>query len=154
MARLAVIPKYRFQKRIKTPDTEHVWNAFLNENNLEQWMHADSRKGMRASEHFQFEWRANGREITGYIEQLDPYDKIVLKWRIADAELHERWPEGQYVRTTLHFSDIGDEVYIDVQIEDIPFGEQNTVRELWENVMMHRLEEYLEDDPELEEAFS
>lgn len=151
MARLDTIPKYRFQHRIKT-QPENVWHAFLNEHNLEDWLDADSRAGMRARQDYKFEWRVNGRQITGYIEDLEPYEEIVFRWRIDDDALKDRWPDGHYVRTSLHLSDVGEETYLDIQIEDIPFGERNTVRNFWHDTVVSKLEEYLEDDPELEEA--
>lgn len=134
-------------------EPEEVWHAFLNEKNLEKWLKADSRKGMRAREGYEFLWILDGQRFAGRIAELDHHQKIVFEWRFDDPDIEDRWPEGHFSIVQLELGDMNKSTRIDLFITNIPDTEQDELRRLWQQVILLRLEAFFKGNPELEKSF-
>lgn len=145
-----------YNKRYQIDGKEaNVWHTIFNENNLENALDVDSKNQMHPRKGHKFIWDFPKYNVEGEVLRADlpqtSSTRLEFKWRFTDRET---WPKGEYATTTLVLGDMGERTFIEMWIRNIPGpdGEQDQARWFWDQIFRD-IEEYLENDPELEEAY-
>lgn len=116
---------------------EVVWDAFLQENILEEWLASESEMDDR--EGFKFYWKVAGERMDGKVVELDVHERIIFEWK------REEWPDEQFATVNIQLNEMSNGTRLEINITDIPDTEYDEVYDDWDGEIMPRLMKYLKD---------
>lgn len=127
-----------FRKVYQVPGTpEQIWDAFLDEKTIEKWLVKDNSE-MEDREGFKFKWEIPGQRMEGEVKDLRLHKEIVLKWR------REEWDENHFATVTIQMNEMSNGTRLEIKVTHIPETEWDEVYEYWDQIVVRKLEKYLE----------
>lgn len=135
---------------------ELVWDALLNNHNIERWLNDDVHGGMRAREKYDSVWEVDGERLRIKVKSLEEHKNIVFDWRLDDQEEHARWPVGVFSEISFELGELdgGEGTLLILDIRNIPDSEQEESRKLWTNYIIQPLTKFVEANDNIEKAVS